>query len=72
MRNGQLSGPHPSDMMGVVCLDGDRDKNLYAVFVFLLFPDARVGVRVGEEGSSQQRDDQDDESDSDCINHGLT
>ncbi len=72
MLNGLLSGSYPSGGMGAFRLDRNRDKSLYAVFVSFLFPDARVGVRVGEEGPPQQRDSQDDESDSDCINHGIS
>ena len=47
---------------------GGRDRGHCAVF-FPVFPDVGGDVRVGEEGPSQQRDGQDDESDSDCINH---
>ncbi|BDQ37678.1 hypothetical protein SYK_20380 [Pseudodesulfovibrio nedwellii] len=72
MLNGLLSGPYPFGEMGAIRFDGNRDKSLYAVFVSFLFPDAFVGVRVGEEGPPQQRDSQDDESDSDCINHGIS
>ena len=50
----------------------DRHGNLgRKAEIFPVFPDAGVGVRVGEEGPSQQHDDQDDESDGNCINHDL-
>jgi len=55
----------------VVRFDLYRNEGRKACFLSSC-PDAGVGVRGGEEGPPQQRGDQDDESDSDCINHEFT
>lgn len=39
------------------------------VNLFFVDPDAGVGVRIAEEGPSQQRDGQDDERECNCVVH---
>ncbi|BCS88599.1 hypothetical protein PSDVSF_18410 [Pseudodesulfovibrio sediminis] len=65
-----LSGPFLPEQYGGLRSGEYRNRGHYAEF-FTVYPDAGGDVRDGEEGASQQRDAQDDESDSDNINHGL-
>jgi len=59
----------PSCAMGALRFDGNRNQGRCAI-VLIHSPDVTGDVRGGEEGSPQQRDDQKDESNGDCIVHG--
>ena len=55
--------------MGAIRPDWHRDQGCKTI-VRSVDPDAGGGVRIGEEGPSQQHDGQDDESDGKCVVHG--
>ena len=70
MLKGLVLAPFDPDGMGGGRPDGHGDPGRQAE-IFPDFPDAVIGVRVGEEGPPQQHGGQDDESDGNCINHDL-
>ena len=54
--------------MGAVRPDAHRSKGRKAGLLSAR-SDATIGVRIGEEGSPQHGDDQEDEREDDCIVH---
>ncbi len=64
-------GSGSSSGMGAFHFDSGRSQGRCAFFPSTC-SDAGGGVRVGEEGPSQQRGGQDTESDNDCIVHGIS
>ena len=62
--------PFGAGRMGAVRPDACRDQGRIAI-IFSVEPDAGGGVRFAEEGPSQQRDGQCDESEGKCVVHEL-